>query len=191
MVMGTDSGTKIAPPILPIFTPSSFCASVCCAAFGERSIRSRMYWPMSTLKYKTRVTRQVRRSKIIPATRKRGLARNASKALEGSKKMADKVSPVVTTGSLGWGALAGSIGSLIGYPPEERGRGERFPSEVWKREYGISPIEVSIAVLQTNRAREYTQRGGPVKLHATQDRCAHSLQSRSDNEFENGNLTAD
>jgi hypothetical protein len=72
-----------------------------------------MNWPISTLVYKTRVTRLASTNRIRPATRNRGLTRRASNVLDGSKKTPVKVSAVDISGAVGADVLGDAIESLI------------------------------------------------------------------------------
>jgi hypothetical protein len=81
-----------------------------------------MYWPISTLIKRAAVTIMDRTNRIMPATRKRGLARSDSKVLDGSKKMPVRVSAVDISGPVVAGVLGTTIGSLIGILLRKNGK---------------------------------------------------------------------
>src|SRR6185369_14546007 len=169
------------------------------AACGDFSIRSRMYWPISTLVYSRTVTRHARTNRIIPATRKRGLARRASNVLDGSKKMPVRVSAVdIST------PVAGVFGSLIGFLLRKiTGEKATVNGRYIRLNFSEGFIHRLHRLYKTNlrnlwmvlpapiRGHECTRRDGPATLHVTPDRYAHTLQSRADNASESDNLTAD
>src|SRR5690349_12641368 len=111
--IGTDNGIKIIPIVFPTLTCVSFCASEIWAAFGDRSIRSRMNAAISTLAYRTPVTTIAMTNRITAATRNRGRERMDSNVRDGSKNTPVRVSAVDISGPVGAVADGGANESLI------------------------------------------------------------------------------
>src|SRR5678816_4122346 len=169
------------PRFFPILTCMSFWASLSCAACGDFSIRSRTYWPISTLVYSRTVTRQATANNISPATRNRGLARRASNVLEGSKKMPVKVSAVdIST------PVADVFGSLIdfllrkitGEKASVNGRYIRLKDNLgFTTDYAdiqINLCNLWMVLPDPNQEHECTRRDGLARLPSTPDRYAHT-----------------